>query len=116
MSSSGARRQYSKGMIMKSFKFPVAIAFALISSATHAAMTGKEVYTEVCSLCHGTIMSVAPTIGNRDAWASRIKQGDDVLVQHALHGYRQMPARGGMSTLTDGEVRDAVQYMVSHSQ
>jgi cytochrome c5 len=79
-------------------------------------MTGKEVYTEVCSMCHGTIMNVAPTIGNKGVWAPRIRQGDDVLVQHALQGYRQMPARGGVSTLTDGEVKGAVQYMVPHSQ
>lgn len=101
---------------MKSFKFPVAIACALFSVATHAEMAGKEVYAEVCSLCHDTITSAAPTIGNKAAWAPRIKQGADVLVQHALQGYKQMPARGGMSTLTDGEVKDAVQYMIFHSQ
>ncbi|HQT27659.1 MAG TPA: c-type cytochrome [Burkholderiales bacterium] len=79
-------------------------------------MTGKEVYTEVCSLCHGTIMSIGPKIGDKAAWASRIKQGDDVLVRHALQGYRQMPARGGKNSLTDSEVKNAVQYLVSHSQ
>ncbi len=101
---------------MKSFKFTVAIALALISSATHAAMTGKEVYTEVCSMCHGTIMTIGPTIGNKAAWEARIKQGENVLFKHALQGYKQMPARGGMNTLTDEEVQNAVQYMVSHSQ
>jgi len=101
---------------MKSLKFPVAVACILFSVSTHAEMTGKEVYTEVCSMCHGTIMTIGPTIGNKAAWEVRIKQGEDVLVKHALQGYKQMPARGGMNTLTDEEVKNAVQYMVSHSE
>ena len=100
---------------MKSFTFLV--VFALFSATVRAEeMTGGEVYNETCSMCHGTIMSIAPRMGDKTAWAPRIKQGEDALVQHALHGYGQMPARGGMSSLTDGEVKDAVHYMVSHSQ
>ncbi len=101
---------------MKRYQFLGAIACVFYSAAIHAEMTGKEVYTEVCSLCHGTIMSIGPKIGDKAAWAPRIRQGDDALLRHALQGYGQMPARGGDSSLTDGEVKDAVHYMVSHSQ
>lgn len=101
---------------MKSLQFSFAVSCILFSISTHAEMTGKEVYTETCSMCHGTIMTIGPTLGNKAEWANRIKQGQDVLVKHALQGYKQMPARGGMSTLTDEEVKNAVEYMVSHSQ
>jgi cytochrome c5 len=40
----------------------------------------------------------------------------DTLVRHAIEGFQgqagYMPPRGGNSTLTDQQVRDAVQYMV----
>ncbi|HQT25878.1 MAG TPA: c-type cytochrome [Burkholderiales bacterium] len=101
---------------MKALKLLPVAAFAFLPMAAHADMTGEQVFKNVCSMCHGTGMMGAPKFGDKAAWAPRIKQGEDTLVQHALHGIRQMPAKGGKTSLTDAEVKAAVHYMVSHAQ
>ena len=101
---------------MKAFKLLPVVAFALLPAVSHAEMSGDQVFKNVCSMCHGTGMMGAPKFGDKAAWAPRIAQGEATLVQHALHGIRQMPAKGGKSSLTDGEVKAAVEYMVSHAK
>ena len=93
-----------------------AIAFAVLPVAAHAEMSGEQVFKSVCTTCHTPGMMGAPKFGDKKAWAPRIAQGEEVLVQHALKGIRMMPARGGKASLTDGEVKGAVQYMVSHAK
>ena len=61
----------------------------------------------------------APKLGDAAQWAERIAQGMDVLVRHAIEGYQGssgfMPAKGARLDLSDEEVADAVDYMVSES-
>ena len=77
---------------------------------------GKEVYTQVCSGCHGTGVAGAPKFGDKEAWAPRISQGMDKLFQSAIHGKGNMPARGGQPGLSDQDIRAAIDYMVSNSR
>ena len=77
---------------------------------------GKTVYNTVCSGCHGAGVMGAPKFGDKAAWAPRIAQGMPTLVNHALNGIRAMPARGGAASLSDDEVKAAVQYMVENSK
>lgn len=74
--------------------------------------TGKQAFEQVCSSCHGLGLNGAPKAGDRTAWAPRIAQGMAVLYQHALHGIRAMPPRGG-TNWPDATIRAAVNYMVS---
>ncbi len=74
--------------------------------------TGKQAFEQVCSSCHGLGLNGAPKAGDRAAWAPRIAQGMAVLYQHALHGIRAMPPRGG-TNWPDATIRAAVNYMVS---
>ena len=76
-------------------------------------MDGQTVFSRFCSMCHKTGMNGAPKYGNKQAWAPRIAKGKDTLYQHALHGFRGMPPKGGISGLYDSEVKDAVNYMVN---
>ena len=101
---------------MKAFKILPVVAFAFLPAVSHADMTGEQVFKGVCTTCHSAGVMGAPKFGDKAAWAPRIKQGEDTLVQHALHGIRMMPAKGGKSSLTDAEVKAAVHYMVSHAQ
>ena len=101
---------------MKALKLLSVVAFSLLPVMAHADMSGEQVFKSVCSMCHGSGVMGAPKFGDKAAWAPRIKQGEDTLVQHALHGIRMMPARGGRSSLTDAEVKAAVHYMVSHAE
>lgn len=106
----------NKGVKMKVLKFLPVVAFSFLPVLAHADMSGEQVFKSVCTTCHTPGMMGAPKFGDKKAWAPRIAQGEDTLVQHALKGIRMMPARGGRSTLTDGEVKAAVQYMVAHAK
>lgn len=59
-------------------------------------------------------------MGDQEDWAPRIAQGKDVLYQHSIEGYSgdkgAMPARGGAPSLSDDEMKAAVDYLVSQSQ
>ncbi|MFI4920380.1 MAG: c-type cytochrome, partial [Gammaproteobacteria bacterium] len=85
-------------------------------AAAGAAKTGKEIWGGTCSACHQAGLLGAPKIGDKAAWAPRIAKGMDVLKQHALHGFNQMPAHGGNSALTDDDVVKALEYMVGQSK
>lgn len=75
--------------------------------------SGEFIVSEVCIACHGTGKDGAPKLGDFDAWVPRLKSGLDKLVVSAARGHNAMPARGGMASLSDVEVRSAVAYMVS---
>lgn len=81
--------------------------------------TGEKVYKGTCSICHKSGLSGAPRIGNKDDWEARLAQGEAILYDRAIHGYRgkkgSMPARGSNIRLSDDEVRAAVDYMVAHA-
>lgn len=77
---------------------------------------GKKVFGTTCALCHASGAAGAPRFGDKADWDPRIAQGMDVLYKHALEGYTgakgMMPARGGSATLSDEQVKAAVNYMV----
>lgn len=82
-------------------------------------LTGPQVYNEACIACHGTGIGGAPATSDAGAWTARIEQGMDTLQQHAIEGFSgsagYMPPKGGRLDLSDQEVRDAVEYMVSQA-
>lgn len=86
------------------------------SGAKPAAGQGKQVFDGTCTACHSTGVAGAPKLGDKAAWAPRIQQGVDTLVQHALHGKNAMPPKGGNASLSDAQVRAAVEFMVSQAK
>ncbi|HXM80965.1 MAG TPA: c-type cytochrome [Burkholderiales bacterium] len=81
-----------------------------------AAADGKKVYDTTCMVCHATGVANAPKLGDKAAWAPHLKQGMEALLQSALKGKGAMPPKGGNPSLSDDEVRAAVQFMVSQSK
>lgn len=79
------------------------------------ARTGEQVYTAICATCHATGAAGAPKVGDNAAWAPRLSQGMATLLDHAVKGFKAMPARGGAPDLTDDEVARAVAYMGNKS-
>lgn len=81
---------------------------------------GESVYKANCFACHGAGVAGAPKLGDTANWAPRIEQGMDVLYTHAIEGYQgesgYMPPKGGFTSLSDEEVKAAVQYMVEESR
>jgi cytochrome c5 len=77
---------------------------------------GKQVFQGTCIACHGSGVLGAPKAGDKAAWAPRIKTGKEALYHAALHGLNQMPPKGGNASLSDADVKAAVDYMVSLAQ
>ncbi len=83
-------------------------------------MTGPQVYNGACIACHGNGVGGAPVVGDQEEWAPRIAQGMATLHDHAINGFTGsagvMVAKGGRLDLSDGEIADAVDYMVAESR
>ena len=54
----------------------------------------SEIYSRTCMTCHTVPDSGAPQAHNLAAWAPRVKQGDDVLLDHMVNGFKGMPPLG----------------------
>ena len=76
---------------------------------------GKQVYDASCGTCHTTGVLQAPRLGNHEDWSARENQGLEVLLSHALKGFKNMPAKGGNPTIKDKEIKNAVVYMLVSS-
>ncbi len=81
-----------------------------------AAVDGKGTYQSACFACHGTGAAGAPKLGDKAAWKNRIAQGNAALFDHAINGFKGMPAKGGNASLSDAAVKAAVEYMVEGSK
>ena len=73
---------------------------------------GKKIYDTTCMACHATGAAGAPKLGDKAAWAPRLKTGMDALYASSLKGKGAMPAKGG-SSLPDADVKAAVDYMAA---
>ena len=94
----------------------VEMVAAATPSALAAPRTGDAVYGEACTACHGTGAAGAPRLGDKGAWEGRIAQGKETLYQHALQGFKGMPARGACAGCSDAEVKAAVDHLVARAR
>ena len=83
------------------------------AAAPAKAADGKSTYEATCVACHGTGAAGAPKLGDKAAWAPRLKQGAAVLQDHAIKGKGAMPPKGGNTALSDAAVKAAVDYMAA---
>ena len=81
---------------------------------------GAELFKKTCAMCHQTGVAGAPKLGDKADWGPRIAQGKDTLYKHAIEGFNgqkgAMPAKGGNPSLSDDEVKAAVDYIASKAQ
>lgn len=83
------------------------------AAVTVAKVDGSQIAQGVCIACHQAGINGAPKFANGVAWAPRIAQGREKLYQNSLKGFRGMPPRGGNPSLTDEQVKAAVDYLVA---
>ena len=76
---------------------------------------GRVVFTEHCLRCHEKGRKGAPIPDVPADWADRLDQPLPVLIQHAIEGHGDMPARGE-TELSDQEIASAVAYVVSRAR
>lgn len=94
------------------------IAIAIFSAATLTATQGfaadgKAIYESTCKVCHDQGVAGAPKMGDKAAWAPRIKSGEAALIQAVIKGKGVMPAKAGNAALSDEDLKTSVQYMIS---
>ncbi|THF60857.1 c-type cytochrome [Pseudothauera rhizosphaerae] len=81
---------------------------------------GESVYKKTCALCHAAGVAGAPKLRDKADWGPRLAQGNDTLYKHAIEGFTgekgMMPPRGGGASLSDDEVKAAVDYMAASAQ
>jgi len=98
---------------------PVGIVVLAEAGAASGNLSGQQVFAQVCKTCHETGLAGAPKAGDKAAWAPRIAEGENTLVQHAIAGYQGktgvMPPKGGNPDLTDDEVHRAVVYLADQA-
>jgi len=81
-------------------------------TAGGAPKDGPTVFNTVCGACHNTGAAGAPKIDDKAAWAPRLALGKEALYKSALNGKNAMPPKGG-SSLSDAEIKGAVDYILS---
>lgn len=87
---------------------------AAASAAARAPYTGEQLVQKVCAGCHATGMLNAPKIGDKAEWGKRqsANGGLSGLVASAIKGKNSMPARGGDPSLSDAEIKAAIELMI----
>ena len=100
---------------MRSYRPLLSILFAsaalLAAGEAAAERTGEQIVKGQCAACHAKGLHGAPRIDDRAAWIPRLKDGLDAAVGRAIKGHGAMPSRGGLSDLTDTELRSAIVYL-----
>ena len=80
-----------------------------------ATFTGADAYELACAGCHEEGLNGAPRTGDPAAWTGRSWLWEAVLFEHAKKGYNEMPAKGGVESLSDNLVEKAAEYMLSQT-
>jgi cytochrome c len=58
----------------------------------------------------------APQFGNKEAWTTVTAKGLEKVYNNAINGINGMPPKGGVSDLTDVQLKKVVDYMISESK
>lgn len=106
--------------MLKKLLSPVVLVTLAAACASSFAADGEKTFKGTCAMCHATGAGGAPVLGNKADWAPRIAQGKDTLYKHAVGGFTgkkgMMPPKGANASLSDADVKAAVDYMVSKAK
>lgn len=68
-----------------------------------------------CMRCHESGKKGAPVLGDAADWMERLEQPLDTLIEHAIAGHGDMPARGDQD-VSGQDVAAAVAYVVDRTR
>ena len=114
----GSAADTSKGADEVDIRIQPVAKFELSKAEAPAASgprDGATIYNTVCGACHNTGAAGAPKIDDKAAWAPRLATGKEALIKSVTNGKNAMPAKGG-ATLSDVEVKNAVEYVMSKAK
>jgi cytochrome c5 len=81
--------------------------------ADHIAMTDlrKQRWARTCALCHVGGQGGAPIVGDQAAWSARLAQGEDVVLEHTIQGFKNMPPLGYCMDCERDDLRAYIRFM-----
>lgn len=87
---------------------------AAAEAASRTPYTGEQLVQKVCSGCHATGMLNAPKIGDKAEWNKRLAANGGVngVLAIAIKGLGNMPPKGGDASLSDAELKAAIELMI----
>lgn len=96
---------------------PAALVKVSAAAVAREPYTGEQVNAQLCAGCHAAGVLGAPKTGDKATWNTRLSTegGLDGLVDYAIKGKGAMPPKGGDASLSDDEVRAAVEFMLKQS-
>ena len=68
-------------------------------------------YETSCHACHAVPGTGAPLVRDRADWDKRWKQGEAVLLDHAIQGYNAMPAGGQCAACAPVDFKALIRFM-----
>lgn len=95
---------------MKKFLMSAMVAGLMMAGQAQAAGIADK-YNKSCAMCHNTGAAGAPKLGDKAAWAPRLKQGDAVMLKNVKNGIRAMPPKGLCADCTDADFQALIKYM-----
>jgi cytochrome c5 len=72
---------------------------------------GKQRWARTCAMCHVRGEGGAPRIGDRDAWSPRLAQGEEMLLEHTIDGFNNMPPLGYCMDCERDDLRAYIAFM-----
>jgi cytochrome c5 len=91
------------------------VEFAAAGAAAAGPRAGEDIVKAACAACHQAGAAGAPKIGDKAAWAPRLKAGLAGMLAIATKGKGAMPPRGGDASLSDLELSRAIVFMANQS-
>ncbi len=88
------------------------------NNAATVGLTGQGIYSQTCIACHGSdgrgIVPGTPDFTDKNG---RLSKSDDELMNSLVNGFQSpgspmaMPAKGGNSALTQGDLKNVLNYL-----
>ena len=78
--------------------------------------SAEVVYNTICKACHDAGVAGAPKTGDKAAWAPRIATGSAAMLKSVINGKNAMPPRAGDASLSDDELKAALEYLVGKAK
>ena len=85
------------------------------AAATAASAEVMGLWARSCALCHVTGEAGAPRLGDAQAWAPRLAQGEEVLLARTIEGFNDMPPLGYCMSCDRDDFRALIRMMAGES-
>ncbi len=95
------------------FALSIIASLAALSCSAAQAADGKLVYAQACAMCHAQGVAGAPRLADKGAWQTRVASGRAALLASVLKGKGAMPAKGGNASLSEADVKAALDFILA---